>query len=270
MCVLGLTTEGFPSAPYYTLFGLVRDQVGQVVTAEQASLILLVDGEEVARTPVVSGVRLEQNYELNIRLDSNRGATRLYDPAAVVAGGVYSLRVEINGVDFYPIEAAGELRAGVGGERVRLDLNLGEDTDGDGLPDVWEEWQVYQAGYMPNANGDWPIELIDREGDFDGDGQSNFLEYLAGTFAGDAAERFDLQILSQDGTGVALAFYAITGKTYTIERSEDMETWSLVGVALTPGGTEADILTATSVGILDVYAQAPPGGERGFYRLTVR
>jgi hypothetical protein len=31
----------FPPAPYYTLYGVVRDQVGQTVTAEGAEVILL-------------------------------------------------------------------------------------------------------------------------------------------------------------------------------------------------------------------------------------
>lgn len=264
------SVEAFPPAPYYTLYGIVRDQVGQTLTAQGAVLELLRGGDAVMRTPVESGVWLEQNYAMRIRIDADLGGTRLYDEAALAAGEVYSLRVEINGEYFYPIEVAGTLRAGSGGERVRLDLNLGADSDGDGLPDTWEAWQLYQAGYNPDSTGAWPLAMIDRTGDFDGDGRSNYLEYLAGTFAGDAAERFELRINERNASQVALEFYGITGKVYTVEHSADMTNWAVVAVAPTRLGAAAEWLTATAVGIVEVYAQAPPGDNPGFYRLTVR
>ncbi|MEJ6578200.1 MAG: hypothetical protein QNL68_00215, partial [Akkermansiaceae bacterium] len=49
-----LTALAFPPAPYYTLYGIVRDQVGQTVTAEGAQVILLKGGVEVGRTPITS------------------------------------------------------------------------------------------------------------------------------------------------------------------------------------------------------------------------
>jgi hypothetical protein len=58
--MLGGVAEAFPPAPYYTLHGVVRDQVGQTVTAEGAEVILLKGGVEVGRTPITSS-RIEQN-----------------------------------------------------------------------------------------------------------------------------------------------------------------------------------------------------------------
>ena len=175
----------------------------------------------------------------------------------------------MNGALFYPVEVAGTLTAGKGGERLRLDLNLGEDSDGDGLPDIWEQWQLYQAGHYPDGNGNWPIHLIDRDGDFDGDGLTNYLEYLAGTFAGDATERFDLQIMEKSDTGVRFEFYAITGKTYTIERSSDVKTWTRVPFAIGSAVAGETSFSATEVGILSAVA-TPTTGTKEFYRLTVR
>ena len=260
--------QAFPPAPYYTLYGMVRDQVGQTLTAEGATLILLKGGVEAGRTPI-SNLQLDQNYELNIRIDANRSGTTIYSEKALSAQGQFSLVVEMNGSLFYPIEVAGNLTAGKGGERVRLDLNLGEDLDGDGLPDIWEQWQLYQAGYFPDANGNWPLNLIDRNGDLDGDGVSNYLEYLAGTFAGDATERFDLQIKEKNDTDVRFEFYAITGKTYTIERSADMKTWARVPFAIGAPAAGDAIYSATDVGILSAFA-APAATDKEFYRLTVR
>ena len=44
-------TLAFPPAPSWALYGIVRDQVGQTVTAEGAEVILLKGGVEVVRTP---------------------------------------------------------------------------------------------------------------------------------------------------------------------------------------------------------------------------
>ena len=262
------TLQAFPPAPYYTLYGMVRDQVGQTLNVDGATLILLKGGTEIGRTPI-SNLQLDQNYELNIRIDANRSGTTIYAEKALAAQGLFSLVVEMNGSLFYPIEVAGNLTAGKGGERVRLDLNLGEDSDGDGLPDIWEQWQLYQAGYFPDANGNWPLHLIDRNGDLDGDGLSNYLEYLAGTFAGDATERFDLQIKEKTETDVRFEFYAITGKTYTIERSADMKTWARVPFAIGAPAAGDQTYSATNVGILSAFA-TPAAADKEFYRLTVR
>lgn len=260
--------RAFPPAPSYTLYGMVRDQAGQTVSAENCHVILLKDGVETGRTPIISG-KLDLNYELEIRIDQNRSGTALYNSRAIESQGLFSLVVSMNGALYYPIEVAGTLKAGKGSERVRLDLTLGEDKDLDGLPDVWEQWQLYQAGHLPDANGGWDLSLIGKNGDFDKDGQSNFMEYLAGTFAGDETERFELLIKEKQAAAVRFEFYAITGKTYTIERS-DGGPWSRIPFSITEGGEPATAYTAASVGVRPVFAVPEPGGKREFFRLTVR
>lgn len=262
------SAHAFPPVPYYTIYGIVRDQVGQTVTAEGATIILLKGGVEIGRTPISTG-RIDQNYELNIRLDQAQSGTVFYSEKAVASQGLYSLVVEMNGSLFYPIEVNGTLRAGKGGERVKLDLNLGEDTDGDGLPDIWEQWQLYQAGHLPGENGLWDLSLITRNGDFDNDGQSNFLEYLAGTFAGDASETFSLAIKEKTASNVRLEFFGITGKVYTIESSSDLKSWTRVPFALVAGGEAGVAHRAGVVGIVSAFTALRNNNEE-FYRLTVR
>lgn len=153
---------------------------------------------------------------------------------------------------------------------MRLDLNLGEDLDHDGLPDIWEAWQLYQAGYYPDDNGNWPVNLLDKNGDFDHDGLSNRQEYLAGTFAGDATERFILQIKEKTASQVRLEFFAITGKRYTIERSTDMKTWARVPFTAGTATDAGEIYEAADVSILPAFVTPAAGGAKEFYRLTVR
>jgi hypothetical protein len=269
LLVVGSTAAAFPPAPYYTLYGMVRDQVGQTVTAEGAEIILLKDGVEVGRTPITSG-QLDQNYELNIRIDAARSGTVFYSDKAIAALGTFSLVVAMNGVLFYPIEVNGTLKAGKGGERTRLDLNLGEDANKDGLPDAWEEWQLYQAGIQPDASGEWNLDLLGGlSGDFDHDGQSNQQEYLAGTFAGDATETFSLTLKEKREASVRFEFYAITGKVYTLESTLDMKTWTQVPFSVATPGAGRPAYQATDVGILSVFT-APRSATNEFFRLTVR
>ena len=258
------TASAFPPAPYYTLYGVVRDQVGQTVTAEGAEVILLKGGVEVGRTPITSN-RIDQSYELNMRLDQNRTGTTFYTDKAIAASGLFSLVVSMNGVLFYPIEVSGNLTAGKGGERVKLDLTLGEDLDKDGLPDTWEAWQLYQAGVENYED----LTLLDKNGDFDKDGQSNLLEYIAGTFAGDATETFGLSIKEKLPESVRFEFYGITGKVYTIESSLDMKTWTRVPFAVGAPGTGSTGYQATDVSVVSAFT-APRSGSSEFYRLSVR
>lgn len=267
---LGLSSwlAAYPPAPFYTLHGMVRDQVGNTVRVSNSTLILLKDNAEIARTVIFPDLSAETNYELPIRIDQNRASTRVYSVQSVPAQGLFSLVVDLDGERFYPIEVAGNLRAGNGGERVRLDLTLGSDTNRDGLPDAWQEWVLYQAGHLPGSPG-WDINLVTKNGDFDGDGVGNFQEYISGTFAGDSTDRFDLVIKAKTATAVAFEFFAITDKVYTIEQSTDLATWVAVPFSLTPDGPKAVYQRAAAVGISPAYIAAP-AGSASFFRLTVR
>ena len=174
----------------------------------------------------------------------------------------------INGQNLYPIEVSGTLRAGTGGERVRLDLNLGGDANRDGLPDAWQEWVLYQAGRRVGTP-EWDINLITKDGDFDGDGISNFLEYVAGTFAGDPSERLELRLTNKTPAAVFLEFYTITGKVYGIEESADLKTWQAIPFTVGSGSPPAILHRAQDIGITTAQVAAPATASR-FYRLTVR
>jgi hypothetical protein len=267
--LLAAPLAAFPPAPYYTLYGNVRDQVGAILHADGAEIVLLRDGVEIGRSPVSDASVGDFNYELHIRIDASLNGTPIYSNKAVPAKGVYSVVVDLNGQIFYPIEAAGTLRTGSGGERVRLDLTLGADTNLDGLPDAWQEWVLYQAGKAPGGSG-WNINLVTRDGDYDGDGMSNYIEYVAGTFAGDATERFELKIINVTAETVTFEFFAITDKTYAIEKSTDLRNWAAMPFTTIVGATGTLNFRATQVGVLPAYAPANSGAAPCFYRLSVR
>ena len=138
------------------------------------------------------------------------------------------------------------------------------------MPDAWEEWQLYQAGLYPDGSGIWPTHLINRDGDFDADGTDNYTEYVAGTFAGDASERFALEILEKSNTQVRFEFYAITGKTYRIESSPSLEadSWSTVPFSVDAPGVGQTSFNADGVGLRSAFV-VPDSENQAFYRLSV-
>ena len=198
---------------------------------------------------------------------------------AHATGSTFTLGVVLNDIVYYPIEMSSPHTVGRPGERVRLDLTLGVDSDGDGIPDAWEQSQLYAGGIAPGPDG-WDLSLMTRDGDFDGDGISNWREYIAGTYATDATDYLAPQIVGTGQTHARLRFFAIHGKVYDLESSTDLATWTSAALYLRdPESTDSDDIAnpptpqasvqATDTDFLDLYAPTSASG-RTFYRLKVR
>ena len=168
--------------------------------------------------------------------------------------------VEVNAaVDTFTPKAAG---------LIRIDLMLGEDTDADGLPDAWERYQVNSDG---SFQGD-PLGALSREGDFDRDGQSDWDEYIAGTFAAFSDDSLVFRILDVSDEGrTSFEFFAVNGKTYTLEVSNDAKRWTreafeIDGAPLQTGS--AYKAAATEMSVMHV-THSLPRSNKQLYRLRV-
>ena len=138
------------------------------------------------------------------------------------------IRVRIGTVNYLPIEMIGDMsRMGQPGQRTRLNLTLGEDTDGDGLPDAWERL----------INPD--ISKVRPGDDSDKDGMTNLQEYLAGTYAFDPKDGFTLNIVRVNNGAPVLEFTAIRGRTYTLQGSPDLKTWTTQSFRIPAEGADA-------------------------------
>ncbi len=266
--------QAFPPAPYYTVFGDARDQFGVLIPAGSASVVLYTDAKETTRESLTATPGADFNYQIRVRIDMLRDASASYSSKALVTGKIYTLGIESGGKVYYPIEMASPPAIGSASDRRRINLTLGVDRDGDGLPDAWEESQLYQGGVQPGADG-WDLSLIDRDGDYDRDGVSNFMEYLAGTYAADAQSTLDLQIKEKLGEAVRLEFYAIYGKSYVLQVSRDLKQWADTTIALKAPGSGDVVpwqtsLAANSTGVMSVYASADPAAASTYYRLVIR
>ncbi len=255
----------FPPAPHYSIYGDVRDEFGYLIPAGGATVVFSFGGREIARYPLTGATGADYTYQIRMRLDMNRGGTTAYTSAAVSAGAVYTLAVDIGGVLYYPIEVKTPPTVGNPAGRRRLDLTLGGDADLDGLPDAWEELQLYLAG-LPTAD----LARVAPTGDLDGDGVNNLTEYIAGTYAADATETFYLKITQATETRSDFEFFSITSKIYQLEKSVDLQTWSPAEFTVGAATVAASAYTATGVGVVAGSIPRDAAEAKTFYRLKVR
>jgi len=261
---------------------MVRDEYGKALQLDGASVVFSKNGKQVLRVPIESGSLLNQNYQIRLRMDMQRLGTIKYNDLAQNSGEQFTLAVRINDIIYQPIEMSTPPTIGKPGERVRLNLTLGVDSDGDGIPDAWKISQLYAAGIMPDENG-WRFDLLDRNGDFDGDGISNYNEYIAGTYATDSSDYLSLKLVEKQQTSVRLSFYSIIGKTYSLEASSDMKSWVQVShytsnpepTAAPEGDTPAAApvpqvgFEATNTHAVEIFSDLRSDTQT-FYRLQVR
>lgn len=260
-----VTVLGFPPAPHHLLYGVVRDETGQPLILDNAQVLLQTPSGEIIGSPVRFGRAPGVNYTLAVPMDAGL-IDGVHKRTAMQPHARFTMRVVVRNEIFLPLELVGELREiGRPGEKTRLDLTLGVDLDGDGLPDAWEQQLLSELDGLDEVNpGD----------DADGDGLTNLEEYLSGSYAGDGEDEFALDIVGlNDGTPV-LEFRALRGRTYSVEASTDLVTWEAVGFRM-EGEAEAstqDHYGATDV--RDIRIEVPAGssdrGDYQFFKLIAR
>lgn len=258
----------FPPAPHHLIYGLVRDEWGNPLNVTDAEVTLETASGSKTSTIIVPNLAPGVNYQLAVPMDS--GITSdLYKPTALRPEAPFRLKVRIGQTIYLPIEMKGDFaQLGRSGKTTRLDLTLGEDSDGDGLPDAWERALIALGG------GKLTLKDINPGDDFDHDGLSNLAEYLAGTYAFDDKNGFALKIARVHAAAAVLQFTAVRGRTYVIHASADLQSWTPVTFRL-PADDTTDFprasYLATDVAPLEVEVALPPEGQPArFFKLMVQ
>ncbi len=257
---LPLTTAAYPPAPPHEIHGMVRGEDGEPIVQSAVIIALTTAGGVQVTGYITPGVAPGENYRLPVPMDA--GVTPdPYVPNALMPLVPFRITVVIGTTTNLPIEMTGDFRSlGQPGGSTRIDLTLGVDSDGDGLPDAWENLVIALLG------GGKTLADITPGGDADGDGLSNWQEYIAGTYAFDAEDTFALTPKTRGADVSVLEFLAIRGRTYTIQRSPDLETWEDIAFRVPLVGAELHTsYWAPDVRFLEIEVPDPAPSEHKFY-----
>jgi hypothetical protein len=263
------TASAYPPGPYHTIYGTARDQYGTPLISTTARVILQTPSGIQYTAPVVPGIGLPGvNYLLRVPLDS--GVTEnLYQPNVLVPAAAFKLKVVIGTVTNLPIEMTStNFALGVWTKSTRIDLTLGTDSNGDGLPDNWERAFLSTIG-ATNTLASLNANMI-----LTPDGRTLRQQFLLGTALLDPSHPLRIAFLGFAGTSPALQFPTLSGRTYTVLTSTNLNDWSLVAFNLAsdpPYAPAQSFYLASCTAIIQVYAAPPPeGAPHVFYRIQVQ
>ena len=199
---------GLPQ-PMCVYYGQAKDGYG-LPYLRDADVILRHGTNEIARQTISGSLRPGVNFALYVHLDDGRSATP-YSPKALRSGDLVSIVVRDRDGEKTVMENQVVPPVGQPGDMILRNVTVAEDVDRDGLPDLWEweliEWSDGRLRSLSDVRG---------EDDFDGDGMSNWMEYLSGTFPFLAYDypRIEQSALTPNGR-LRLTFLSVAGKSYS-------------------------------------------------------
>src|SRR5258708_8371819 len=126
----------------------------------------------------------------------------------------------MSGITNPPIEMTGDFsHLGQPSQSSRLDLTLGVDANSDGIPDAWENAILGTLGSSLTLN------QVNGNSLLFGNGRTLRQAYLAG---GDPLNGIPLTatLVSYNAGAPIIQFLTLAGRSYTLQRSADLKTWT--------------------------------------------
>ncbi|MGD0260172.1 MAG: hypothetical protein ABSD29_10155 [Verrucomicrobiota bacterium] len=263
------TARAYPPGPYHVLYGTVRDQYGTPLSSAQAQIVLQTPAGLQFCAPVVPGISIPGvNYLLRVPLDS--GVTPdLYQPNVLVPAAPFKLVVVIGTVTNLPIQMTGtNFALGSWAMSTRVDLTLGVDSNGDGLPDAWE------YAFLAAIGATNTLASLHANSVLTPDGLTLAQEFLLGTAVFDPDDPLKITFLGFNGASPVLQFPTLSGRSYTVRMSTNLKNWSLAAFNLASDAPDAparSVCIAPSTAIIQVYVAPPPAGTtKQFYQIQVQ
>ena len=271
LCALSLAGSAlaFPPSPNHTIYGMVRDELGNPIRVTNAVVILETTTGVQVKTTVIPDLAPGMNYRLSVPMDAGL-TSDAYKPTALRPQVSFRMKVVIGSTTYLPIELHGNYaNLGKPAQKTHLDLTMGVDSVGDGLPDAWKRELIAMLGL--NCG----IQDIKPGDDADGDGMSNWAEYIAGTYAFDSTDNLSLEIVGMNQGNPLMDFMAIRGRTYTVLASTNMTDWAAVDFRMPLESTNGAAMgTYYASGVHKVRAEVttpdPTASNRRVFKLMVQ
>jgi len=253
----------------YTIVGRVVDAENKAFDAESgvSMKVSSADGVVLAMTKAYTpGTLSAWNFRLSVPVASAHVA------GYAAKGDTLTLTVYKDGVIYTGFLKGDDARIGEAGASVSLRIMLSEDANGNGIADTWEK-SKYNWMRKYKITGEF-----DPNADYDGDGQTNYAEYLAGTDPFDAADRLGVDTLENDmdydGRYLKVTFEMNPGRTYSLREAADVETaverWEKGRFKTDPESettTERVVNSRSQWQMMTIYLLKQ--GEKRFYRIEM-
>jgi len=264
----GPMAQANPPAPYNLVYGVVRDMYGTPLTSASATILLQTPGGVMIAASVLPGYAPGVNYRLKVPMDSG-DTPDLYQANALMATAAFKLYVVINNVTNLPIEmSVNYATLGQAGRATRIDLTLGVDSNGDGIPDQWER------AFLSTLGLNVPLSSLNANSVLTPDGLTLRQQYLFGTYPFNPSQPCLVTFAGFKGNSPHLVFPTITGHSYSVLGSSDAKNWSTVSFFLPtddPNGAARSYYYAPAITTAEVYvAPAATPARTQFYRVLVQ
>ncbi len=254
----------------YTYVGRVVDSTYAAFDGDNAVQLRLKDlsGKLLAKCTTYSSSTSPYNYRLDVPMSSAPASGCATNGQLVVVEVIDSM-----GSTWTGLIPPSKSRIGRAGGLCRCNIVVAEDDNGNGVADDYEDymyWKMWENG----IDGEF-----DPDADYDGDGQSNFAEYVAGTDPFDAADKLGFTMLARDPADdeevFRLTFLASAGRVYRVRESATLgkgAEWQEGSFKVDPNvdATVKRLATGSNEeGYRTIYIMRKKGATSGFYRLDV-
>jgi len=228
-----LLARAYPPSPYHLIYGIVRDEYGTPIMNQQIQILMVATNGTRNSTAIQPGLAVGINYQLQVPLDTLLKPD-LYRSNALPTGAGFQIYVVVGNTTNVPIVSAGA-STGLGGpaKMTRLDLTLGVDSNGDGIPDAWE------LAFLASIGSNLTLAQLNAGLILTPDGRTLWQQYMLGTYPFDPENPFSVRMVDFNGGAAILEFPTMTGRSYSVLGSTNLQQWAVLPFRLPAEGVSA-------------------------------